>query len=123
MNVGKSEGSEIIQLFGRGVRLKGFQFSLKRSSALDASFQPGNLPKGLRDIETLNVFGVRAEYMDTFRKYLQDEGLPANEEVYESIHIPTINLLADKQLKIVRLKKGFDFKKLSPCIQWKLLKD
>lgn len=111
MNVGRSEGSEIIQLFGRGVRLKGFQFSLKRSSALDASYQPGNLPKGLRDIETLNVFGVRAEYMDTFRKYLQDEGLPANEEVYESIHIPTINLLADKQLKIVRLKKGFDFKK------------
>lgn len=111
MNVGRSEGSEIIQLFGRGVRLKGFQFSLKRSSALDTSFQPGNLPKGLRDIETLNVFGVRAEYMDTFRKYLQDEGLPANEEVYESIHIPTINLLADKQLKIVRLKKGFDFKK------------
>lgn len=111
MNVGRSEGSEIIQLFGRGVRLKGFQFSLKRSSALDTSFQPGNLPKGLRDIETLNVFGVRAEYMDTFRKYLQDEGLPANEEVYESIQIPTINLLADKQLKIVRLKKGFDFKK------------
>ena len=111
MNVGRSEGSEIIQLFGRGVRLKGLQFSLKRSSALDASFQPGNLPKGLRDIETLNVFGVRAEYMDTFRKYLQDEGLPANEEVYESIQIPTINLLADKQLKIVRLKKGFDFKK------------
>lgn len=113
MNVGRSEGSEIIQLFGRGVRLKGFHFSLKRSSALDTSYQPGILPKGLRDIETLNVFGVRAEYMDTFRKYLQDEGLPANEEVYESIHIPTINLLADKQLKIVRLKKGFDFKKAS----------
>ena len=111
MNVGRSEGSEIIQLFGRGVRLKGFQFSLKRSSALDSSYQPGNLPKGLRDIETLNVFGVRAEYMDTFRKYLQDEGLPANEEVFESIHIPTINLLADKKLKIVRLKKGFEFKK------------
>ena len=109
MNVGRSEGSEIIQLFGRGVRLKGFQFSLKRSSALDSSYQPGNLPKGLRDIETLNVFGVRAEYMDTFRKYLQDEGLPANEEVFESIHIPTINLLADKKLKIVRLKKGFVF--------------
>lgn len=33
MNVGRSEGSEIIQLFGRGVRLKGFQYSLKRSSA------------------------------------------------------------------------------------------
>ena len=111
MNVGRSEGSEIIQLFGRGVRLKGFRFSLKRSSALEASYQPGKLPKGLQDIETLNVFGVRAEYMDTFRKYLQDEGLPANEEVYESVQIPTVNLLADKRLKIVRLRKGFDFKK------------
>ena len=35
MNVGKKEGSEIIQLFGRGVRLKGFRFKLKRTSALD----------------------------------------------------------------------------------------
>ena len=29
MNVGRSEGSEIIQLFGRGVRLKGFKYSLR----------------------------------------------------------------------------------------------
>ena len=111
MNVGRSEGSEIIQLFGRGVRLKGYQFSLKRSSALDPSYNPGNLPKGLRSIETLNIFGVRADYMDAFRKYLEDEGLPSNEEVYESIQVPTVNLLADKRLKIVRLRKGFEFKK------------
>lgn len=32
MNVGRSEGSEIIQLFGRGVRLMGYDFSLKRSA-------------------------------------------------------------------------------------------
>ena len=31
MNIGKKEGSQIIQLFGRGVRLKGYNFSLKRS--------------------------------------------------------------------------------------------
>lgn len=111
MNVGRSEGSEIIQLFGRGVRLKGFQFSLKRSTALDSSYNPGNLPKGLKSIETLNIFGIRADYMDAFRKYLEDEGLPANEEVYESIPIPTVNLLGEKRLKIVRLKKGYDFKK------------
>ena len=111
MNVGRSEGSEIIQLFGRGVRLKGFQYSLKRSSALDASYNPGNLPKGLREIETLNIFGVRADYMDTFRKYLEDEGLPANEDTYTEIKIPTVNLLGDKKLKIVRLKEGYDFKK------------
>ena len=112
MNVGRSEGSEIIQLFGRGVRLKGYRYSLKRSTALDSSYNPGNLPKGLREIETLNVFGVRADYMDTFRKYLEDEGLPANEEAYTEVKIPTINLLGETKLKVVRLKEGYDFKKM-----------
>ena len=112
MNVGRSEGSEIIQLFGRGVRLKGFKYSLKRSSKLDSSYNPGNLPRGLRDIETLNIFGVRADYMDTFRKYLEDEGLPANEETYIPIQIPTVKLLPEStKLKVVRLKQGYDFKK------------
>ncbi len=111
MNVGRSEGSEIIQLFGRGVRLKGFKYSLKRSSALDGSYNPGQIPKGLRAIETLNIFGVRADYMDTFRKYLEDEGLPANEETYTTVKIPTVKLLGDTKLKIVRLKEGYDFKK------------
>ena len=111
MNVGRSEGSEVIQLFGRGVRLKGFQYSLKRSSQLDTSYSPGNLPPGLRDIETLNIFGVRADYMDTFKKYLEDEGLPANEDSYYSVQIPTVNLLGDARLKVVRLKEGYDFKK------------
>ena len=112
MNVGRSEGSEIIQLFGRGVRLKGFKYSLKRSSKLDTSYNPGILPRGLRDIETLNIFGVRADYMETFRKYLEDEGLPANEEVYIPIQIPTVKLLPEStKLKAVRLKEGYDFKK------------
>lgn len=111
MNVGRSEGSEIIQLFGRGVRLKGYKYSLKRSTALDSSYNPGNLPKGLREIETLNIFGVRADYMDTFRKYLEDEGLPANEEAYTPVSIPTVNLLGETKLKVVRLKDGYDFKK------------
>lgn len=111
MNVGRSEGSEIIQLFGRGVRLKGFQFSLKRSSKLDGSYNPGILPKGLRDIETLNIFGVRADYMDAFRKYLEDEGLPSNEDAYISVNIPTVKLLGGTKLKVVRLKQGYDFKK------------
>ena len=111
MNVGRSEGSEIIQLFGRGVRLKGFHYSLKRSSALDGSYNPGPIPKGLKSIETLNIFGVRADYMDTFRKYLEDEGLPANEDSYTTVKIPTVNLLGEKKLKVVRLKEGYDFKK------------
>ena len=35
MNVGQTEGSQIIQLFGRGVRLKGYNFGLKRSGFVD----------------------------------------------------------------------------------------
>ena len=43
MNVGKSEGSEIIQLFGRGVRLKGFGMCLKRSSQIDGITKPPHI--------------------------------------------------------------------------------
>ena len=36
MNIGKKEGSQIIQLFGRGIRLQDYNMSLKRTSALGA---------------------------------------------------------------------------------------
>jgi hypothetical protein len=40
MHVGRSEGSQIIQLFGRGVRLKGYEWSLKRSGHSHAPLRP-----------------------------------------------------------------------------------
>ena len=45
MNMGRSEGSQVIQLFGRGVRLKGYQFSLKRLNGLDEYQKPQNKRK------------------------------------------------------------------------------
>jgi len=71
LNVGVSEGSEIIQLFGRGVRLKGRDFCLKRSGALHGIEHP----KHLKLLETLNIFAVRANYMAKFRDYLEREGV------------------------------------------------
>ena len=71
LNIGKSEGSEIIQLFGRGVRLRGRDMTLKRSSAME-----GSHPDHLRLLETLNIFTVRANYMAQFRYYLEREGAP-----------------------------------------------
>ncbi|HHK5574942.1 TPA: DEAD/DEAH box helicase family protein [Neisseria cinerea] len=70
LNMGKSEGSQIIQLFGRGVRLKGQGYSLKRSL-------PGERPHGvyLEKLETLNIFGINADYMEKFREYLAEEGV------------------------------------------------
>jgi hypothetical protein len=70
LNIGRKEGSEIIQLFGRGIRLQGKDFTFKRSSALD-----GNHPPYLRTLETLNIFAIRANYMSQFREYLEKEGV------------------------------------------------
>lgn len=71
LNVGRSEGSEIIQLFGRGVRLKGLNGSLKRSAAILGREHP----KDVRLLERLNIFAVRADYMAQFRDYLEREGV------------------------------------------------
>ncbi len=70
MNIGRTEGSQIIQLFGRGVRLRGKGFGLKRSSALD-----GEHPPDVKLLETLDIFAVRADYMFQFRNYLEQEGV------------------------------------------------
>ncbi len=106
MNVGKSEGSEIIQLFGRGVRLKGLGMCLKRSSQLDGIQKPQHINL----LETLNIFGIRAQYMQQFKEYLEDEGLPSNEERIEFV-LPVIKNLDGKKLTSIRLKEGVDFKR------------
>ena len=105
MNIGRNEGPQIIQLFGRGVRLKGKDFSLKRSRRLDE----WSAPKNIETLETLNIFGIRADYMRQFREYLEEEGLPANEDRIEFV-LPVIKNLGRNRLKIVRLREGADFK-------------
>jgi len=109
MNIGRNEGPQIIQLFGRGVRLKGKDFSLKRSRRLEGL----SAPKNIETLETLNIFGIRADYMRQFKEYLEDEGLPANEDRIEFV-LPVIKNLGSKKLKMVRLREGIDFKKDGP---------
>lgn len=73
MHVGTGEGPQIIQMFGRGIRLKGYKMSLKRHTAIgDARPHDEEL---LRLLETLNIFGLRANYMDKFREYLKKEDI------------------------------------------------
>jgi len=113
MHVGRSEGSQIIQLFGRGVRLKGYEWSLKRSGHSHAPLRP----TFIEELETLNVFGIEADFMEKFREFLKEEGLPGNER-RKTITIP-LNVTYDfgKKLKILRPKrkasdgKEYDFKK------------
>jgi hypothetical protein len=119
MNIGRSEGSQIIQLFGRGVRLKGYGVSLKRSSRLDAEQRPSAIPDFLTVLETLNIFGIRADYMEIFKKMLEEEGLPTNDGSFEQIVMPVLKFPADKirQLKVIRTQAGRDFKKEVPHLE------
>lgn len=116
MHVGKKEGTQIIQLFGRGVRLKGYQWSLKRSGYA----HPANRPPYIEELETLNVFGIQADFMERFREFLKDEGLPGNEQ--KRVFSIPLNVTYDfgKRLKILRPKikgtdgKEYDFKTDGP---------
>jgi hypothetical protein len=109
MNIGRGEGSEIIQLFGRGVRLKGYNFGLKRSQHLSGV----TIPERVNILETLNIFGVRADYMQQFRDYLEKEGLPDQENRIEFV-LPVIKNLGTVPLKTLTLKAGVDFKTQAP---------
>ena len=100
MRVGSTEGATIIQLFGRGVRLKGRDWTLKRSSRLGSAL--GEPPVSLRPLETLQVFGVRANYMAQFRAILEEEGLDTERK---SRFVPvTREPLPTPALKVIRLK-------------------
>jgi hypothetical protein len=112
MNIGRGEGSEIIQLFGRGVRLKGYNFSLKRSQHL----RDVKAPERISTLETLNIFGVRADYMQQFRDYLEKEGLPDQENRIEFI-LPVVKNLGTVPLKMVRVNPEFNFKTQAPKLQ------
>ena len=74
MHVGTGEGPQIIQMFGRGVRLKGHGMSLKRHTALEDANPPPDSDQ-LKLLETLNIFGLKANYMDQFKRYLEKEGI------------------------------------------------
>lgn len=109
INFAKGEGAQAIQLFGRGVRLRGYGGSLKRSARLRLPVQP---PRHLRLLETLTIFGVKAQYMEEFKRYLAWEGAPANQDVLE-FHLPAVSRwdqVRDRQLPVIRLREGPGFR-------------
>lgn len=75
MNVGRSPGAEIVQLFGRGVRLRGRAFGLKR--------EPDVAPLPVQVMQSLQVFGVKADYLQQFLDALAREGVQP-----QVLHVP-----------------------------------
>src|SRR5258706_8653951 len=79
-------------------------------------------PKHISVVETLGIFGIHADYMAQFRDFLEEEGLPTNDDRVELL-LPVIKNLRTQKLRMVRLKKtingvttefGDAFRKLAP---------
>lgn len=104
LNCGQNEGTQIIQLFGRGVRLKGRNFSLKRSMREEraAYAHDAHLPY----LETLQIFGIRANYMQTFRDYLEKEGVTTQDQVL-TLYFPIKKTECHAKLTVPSVKAGY----------------
>lgn len=110
INFAKSEGSQAIQLFGRGVRLRGIDGCLKRSSQVE-----GRHLRHIDCMETLTIFGVKAQYMEVFKNMMAEEGAPVNDN-FREIRLPVVSRYDEARrycLKVIRVKPGIDFRKQS----------
>jgi len=100
INMGKGEGPQIIQLFGRGVRLKGKDYSLKREENPDYR---------LKVMQTLFIFGLNADYIKAFLTTIKKE-----EVDYEEIVIPIRFNKPEKwegEIYTIKTREDFDFLK------------
>ena len=81
INLGSSKGNKIIQIFGRGVRLKGLKGDGKRRFIAHGAPEEAGVAgpdddtpaNQLRRLETLNIFSLRATYLSRFLEALAEE--------------------------------------------------
>lgn len=76
INLGKSKGNKIIQIFGRGVRLKGLKNDGKRKDLnhIEDYFALKNSEfDKLKRLETLCVFSLQRSYLETFTEAVSSE--------------------------------------------------
>lgn len=91
LNIGKGQGPQIIQLFGRGVRLRGKGMSLKRSEGKNE----------VKFLEVLNIYGIKADYLSKFLEAISKE-----EVEFETIEIPIIPRNEEKWKDLYTLAKN-----------------
>jgi len=98
LNIGKGKGPMIIQLFGRGVRLKGKGFSLKREETPDYP---------VKKLQTLFIFGLNADYINSFLETIKREEVDYEERIIR------IRFNREKEwedtLYMLKTKEDFDF--------------
>ena len=110
INMGKGEGPQIIQLFGRGVRLKGENNSLKREE--NPSYE-------VQALQTLFVFGLNADYVNAFLSAMDKEGVNYEEREIEI----EFNRRNEWENSIYTIKTRDDFDFLDYPVELKLEND
>ena len=91
--------------------MRGYGGCLKRSRKLDN--HSVNIPSNIDVLETLTIFGIKAQYMEDFKRYLELEDMPSNENIYE-FKMPVISRydqVKDKKLRVIKVRAGANFKK------------
>lgn len=79
INLGSSKGNLIIQIFGRGVRLRGKGRDGKRryiDHKHDYHFPDNSVESNIRRLETLTVYSLRKSYLERFLEEVRAGGVP-----------------------------------------------
>lgn len=115
INLGKTKGNKIIQIFGRGVRLKGLKNDGKRkdTSHIDDYFKLKNTElDNLKKLETLCVFSLQRSYLETFTEAVSSDleiirrfDIPVNPSVLKFNDTDTTFAKYSKNLNIFKLSK------------------
>jgi hypothetical protein len=102
INLGSTKGNKIIQIFGRGVRLKGLRDDGKRRNLEHCTdygdLVTDNTPENqLRRLETLNVYSLNRSWLETFLKALEQD-LPSIAGPYTIDVKPSVVKVGKKQI-------------------------
>lgn len=116
INLGSSKGNKIIQIFGRGVRIKGIKNDGKRtfSTHNEDYFKLSNQKEEekLRKIETLCVFSLKKSYLETFTNAVNKE-LEIQKQFEIKVNPSIIKLNDNTEIKFEEFRKKIPIFKLS----------
>lgn len=109
-NIGQGAGTQIVQLFGRGVRLRGKNGSLKRFSADKVREKPGSDVERLRVLETISLFTVNAAYLAQFEDEVKEALETESDGVPTTVEIPIIGDKTPPKLRVLKFPKPEKFR-------------
>jgi hypothetical protein len=113
INLGSGKGNKIIQIFGRGVRLKGLKNDGKRQDKQGKveNYKSLNEKDSIKKLETLVVLSLKKSYLKTFTDEIRKQNkIPFSFEIPVQ---PNIIKLGDKDLNFEEISQKLPIFKLS----------